>query len=69
MLIKPQTTSSQIWTSFHSGATVRLIAGVHCPNCGTELRACDVIADRASGGALVICFGCHRDVLAIESNN
>jgi hypothetical protein len=59
MLIKP------IWTAFHLGAVVRLVAGVHCPNCGTELRACDVMADQASGRAALICSHCHRDILAI----
>ena len=39
MPIKPQTTSPQTWTTFHLGAAVRLVAGVHCPNCETELRA------------------------------
>jgi hypothetical protein len=66
MRIKPQTTSPQIWTSFHLGAGVRLVAGVHCPNCGTELRACDVIIDQAGGRTGLICSGCHRDILAIE---
>jgi hypothetical protein len=45
---------------------MRLVAGVHCPNCATELRACDVITDAASGRAALICSGCHRDILAIE---
>ena len=61
MLTKPH-----IWTAFHLDAAVRLVAGVHCPNCGTELRACDLIADHASGRAVLICSRCHRDMLAIE---
>jgi hypothetical protein len=65
MPIKPQTTSPQIWTAFHLGAAVRLVAGVYCPNCGTELRACDVIVERATGGAVLICSRCHRDILTI----
>ena len=61
MLTKPHT-----WTAFHLDAAVRLVAGVHCPNCATELRACDVITDAASDRAALICSGCHRDILAIE---
>jgi hypothetical protein len=66
MPIKPQTTSPQTWTTFHLGAAVRLVAGVHCPNCETELRAWDVIIDQAGGRTGLICSGCLRDILAIE---
>jgi hypothetical protein len=52
--------------AFHLDAAVRLVAGVRCPNCATELRACDVMNDQASGRTGLICSGCHRDILAIE---
>ena len=45
---------------------VGLPAGVPCPNCATELRASDVVVDRASGSAVLICSGCHRDTLVID---
>lgn len=61
MLTKPH-----FWTAFHLDAAVRLVAGVHCPNCATELRACDVIINQAGGRTRLICSGCHRDILAIE---
>jgi hypothetical protein len=42
---------------------------LQCPNCGTKLRACDLIIDRAAGVVVLICAGCHRDILAIESKS
>jgi hypothetical protein len=63
---KPKLHSPQIWTAFYPGTTVRVRAGVPCPNCATELRASDVVVDRASGSAVLICSGCHRDTLVIE---
>ena len=53
-----QTTSPQIWSSFHLGAAVRLVAGVHCPNCATETRAatssCSRMATFGSSAASAI---------------
>ena len=60
-----QTTSPQIWSSFHLGAAVRLVAGVHCPNCATETRACDVEL-LENGDVRIVCGECHRDLLTIE---
>jgi hypothetical protein len=63
MLTKPH-----IWTAFHLDAAVCLVGGVHCPNCRTELGACDVIADQASGHAVLICSRCHRDERCSKSS-
>jgi hypothetical protein len=59
-------TEPHITTTLHLNAAVRLAAGVHCPNCATELRACDVIIDHAVRRTGLICSGCHRDILVIE---
>jgi len=45
---------------------VRLANGLTCPHCGHALRASDVgIHGHA---VLMICRGCHRDVLIIGSD-
>lgn len=56
---------SNTWTAFHLNANVRLVAGVHCPYCGRELRAQDV-EPLDHGDARIVCSGCHRDILTIE---
>ncbi|WP_187435462.1 hypothetical protein [Bradyrhizobium cytisi] len=54
------------FTAFHLDAVVTLAAGVHCPHCGTELRAQDVeLLDR--GEARFVCSGCHLVISKIES--
>jgi hypothetical protein len=53
-------------TAFHLDETVRLVAGVNCLYCRRELRAQDVEPlDR--GNVRIVCLGCHRDLLTIES--
>jgi hypothetical protein len=58
--------TKRFWTAFHRGAVVHLAAGISCPDCRRDLRACDVIADQASSRAVLICSCCHRDILTIE---
>jgi hypothetical protein len=60
MLTKPH-----IWTAFHLHAAVRLVAGVHCPYCGRELRAQDV-ESLDHGNVRIVCPACHRDLFTIE---
>jgi hypothetical protein len=60
MLTKPH-----FWTAFHLEAAVRLVTGVHCPNCGTELRAQDVEL-LGDGDLQVGCSGCHVVICVVE---
>ena len=58
--MKPSTSS----ITYAGNRTIKRPLG--CPYCRRELRAQDVIADEASGRAVLICSRCHRDILAIE---
>jgi hypothetical protein len=40
---------------------------MHCPHCSRQLSATDIKAD--SGQVQLICAGCHRDILVIESES
>jgi hypothetical protein len=56
----------RIRTAFHLFATVRLVAGMCCPHCGTELRAEDV-DPLEHGDVRAICAACHCALFTIES--
>jgi transposase-like protein len=45
---------------------VHLVNGVSCPYCSRMLYAGDVEVHRR-GDARLICAGCHRDILKIET--
>jgi hypothetical protein len=44
--------------------TVRMISGLRCPHCQTEIRPNDV--EETGDGLLLICRHCHRDILVVE---
>jgi transposase-like protein len=52
-------------TAYAGGRAIRL-APLGCPYCGRELRAQDV-EQFEDGDARIVCPGCHRDLLTIES--
>ena len=43
---------------------VRLAAGMPCPACGTEIRACDT--EETGDGVRVVCHNCHHDLFIVE---
>ncbi|OPY99158.1 hypothetical protein A5906_25810 [Bradyrhizobium sacchari] len=58
----------KLQTAFIFDLIVRVAAGLRCPHCASELRACDMTLDRAGNRAGLICSRCHSDILKIEPN-
>jgi transposase-like protein len=48
------------------GRAVRLVLDLHCPRCGSELKASDVSADRC-GAVVLLCSKCERNILSLAN--
>jgi hypothetical protein len=51
--------------AFCDSRAVRLAVNLHCPRCGTELKADDVSADRC-GAVLLVCNACDSNILTVS---
>jgi hypothetical protein len=69
MLSKSPTATPNTTFAFSDGAMVRLAADFKCPHCGHGLHATDVDIDIDIDNVDVrlICGGCHKDILTIET--
>ena len=67
MLTKTTTAPAMVFARVGYKSEVWLITRVNCPYCARQLKATDVRADY--GQAQLICAGCHRDILIIESES
>jgi len=67
MLTKSTALPASIFAWAGNRTAARLTPGMHCPHCSRQLSATDIKAD--SGQVQLICAGCHRDILVIESES
>jgi hypothetical protein len=51
--------------AFCENRAVRLAVNLHCPRCGTELKAGDVGADRC-GAVVLVCGACEYNILTVS---
>jgi hypothetical protein len=67
MLMKSTATPTMHFALVGYKSAAWLVTGLSCPYCARQLKATDVRAD--CGRAQLICVGCHRDILIIESES
>ena len=65
MLSKSPTATPNTTFAFSGDAMVRLAADFKCPHCGHGLHATDVDIDNVD--VRLVCGGCHKDILTIET--